>query len=103
MPRRNPARPPELRPTGAHVPGRLKQQALRRDDYRCCRCGHGDRDHTENLTARHVVSRDDGGRDHLDNLVTMCRYCALLLTDRDAAEQRERSGQNARHHYLAAV
>ena len=103
MPRRNPSRPPELRPNGTRVPGRLKQQALRRDDYRCVRCGHGSRDHTENLTARHVVSRDDGGRDTINNIIIVCRHCCLLMTARDDADQRQHSGQNAGQRHLAAV
>jgi hypothetical protein len=45
----------------------LRAQVRRRDGNRCVVCGA-----TERLSVHHVVAAVDGGRDTLDNLVTLC-------------------------------
>lgn len=45
----------------------LRAQVRRRDGNRCVVCGT-----TQRLSVHHVVAAVDGGRDTLDNLVTLC-------------------------------
>ncbi len=47
--------------------------ALRRDGFRCVRCGSPD-----DLTMHHRVKKADGGATELDNLETLCADCHLL-------------------------
>jgi len=46
----------------------LREQVLQRDGRRCVRCTS-----TRQLEVHHVISRADGGRDELTNLVTLCQ------------------------------
>jgi len=49
---------------------RIRMVILCRDDWRCQDCGIRKR-----LTIHHIVPRTQGGSDHPDNLVTLCRTC----------------------------
>jgi 5-methylcytosine-specific restriction endonuclease McrA len=61
------------------IPKAVRESVLRRDRWRCRRCGS-----EENLTLHHVVPRSRGGKHLPDNLVTVCWYkCHRLLEDRE--------------------
>ncbi|QTX04120.1 HNH endonuclease [Agromyces archimandritae] len=47
----------------------LRRQVLERDQYVCQYCG------AEATEADHVIPKDAGGRDELDNLVASCKPC----------------------------
>jgi 5-methylcytosine-specific restriction endonuclease McrA len=48
----------------------LRNQVLERDAWRCQFCGSSD-----NLHVHHLRSRDKGGDDCLENLITLCASC----------------------------
>ena len=48
----------------------IRALVLLRDVAACRRCGTG-----ENLSVHHVVPRDSGGSDEINNLVTLCLSC----------------------------
>ena len=48
----------------------LRSQARKRAKYRCERCGRGGK-----LTVHHILSRDLGGPDILENLIALCTRC----------------------------
>lgn len=49
------------------------QLAIDRDGNKCCRCGCvGSRRY---LSAHHIIPREEGGGDHLENLITLCDPC----------------------------
>ena len=49
---------------------KLRKQARLRDGNRCVRCRS-----TKNLAAHHIVKPQNGGRDVLENLATLCSRC----------------------------
>lgn len=58
-----------------------RAQIIRRDDYKCVRCGkHKDQ---ETLTVHHIKSRAKGGGDYSSNLVTLCSACHNYVEIRD--------------------
>jgi len=50
--------------------GKLRQQVLSRDRYRCLVCGS-----SEHLEVHHVIPVAIGGTNRPENLVTLCRDC----------------------------
>ena len=48
----------------------LREKVLWRDGYRCQRCGA-----TINLQMHHIIPRNKGGTNTLDNLITLCAKC----------------------------
>ena len=53
---------------------RIRKQALRRDDYTCCKCGA--RNPTgKGLTGHHKVPLSKGGKHTLSNVITVCVRC----------------------------
>ena len=62
-----------------HVPHRLQQRCFKRDHHTCQQCGYiGGGPHT--LFADHILNRQSGGSDTLDNLQTLCRDCHSAKT-----------------------
>ncbi|MFL5627584.1 MAG: RNA-guided endonuclease IscB [Ktedonobacteraceae bacterium] len=53
----------------------LRMACLMRDGYRCQQCGQ----QTCRLEAHHVMYRQQGGKDTLTNLLTLCERCHHLL------------------------
>lgn len=49
---------------------KIKDSVLKRDGYKCQRCGA-----TEKLAVHHKTPRRDGGADHESNLKTVCKSC----------------------------
>ncbi len=50
--------------------GSLRQQILRRDNWRCQSCGS-----MSNLEVHHMEFRSHSGEDSEENLVTLCAAC----------------------------
>ena len=69
MPEREPL-PLPLLPKPDPVPDATRFFVLRRDGYRCVRCGA-----TDDLTIDHVYPRSLGGSHAADNLQALCRSC----------------------------
>jgi ATP-dependent DNA helicase RecQ len=57
----------------------LRQQVLRRDDWRCQSCGA-----MSNLEVHHQEFRSHSGGDSEGNLITLCSACHHRLHDRHA-------------------
>lgn len=57
----------------------LRQDVLARDGYECRFCGMTDTQHSEvngaGLDVHHIIPREDGGKDEVDNLVALCKSC----------------------------
>jgi hypothetical protein len=60
----------------AVIPPKLRRQVLARDRYACR--GAGCR-RTRFLNVHHVVQREDGGKNVLENLITLCSGCHRTL------------------------
>jgi|GEM_PF-3771603 len=48
----------------------LRSQARKRAKYKCERCGRGGK-----ITVHHIVPRELGGSDILENLISLCTHC----------------------------
>jgi hypothetical protein len=48
----------------------LRQKVLKRDGYKCKNCKSN-----LNLSAHHIISQADGGKDIMKNLETLCEKC----------------------------
>lgn len=57
----------------------LRKQILERDNKTCQRCGIMSE---IGLHLHHIISRKDGGTDSLENLVTLCPSCHIILEPR---------------------
>ncbi len=64
----------------------MRARCIRGDNRACVACGATD----ERLYAAHIVDRNDGGLDQLDNLVTLCATCNGRDTAEKAKRKRER-------------
>jgi hypothetical protein len=51
----------------------VRGEVLLRDGFRCIRCEDGKK--RKSLTAHHLIPRNEGGEDYLENLVTLCPAC----------------------------
>jgi len=58
----------------APMPRDLRMDVMARDGYRCTYCG--DR---HQLVVHHVRYRSEGGKDSMDNLITLCEKHHLLV------------------------
>jgi 5-methylcytosine-specific restriction endonuclease McrA len=70
----------------------LRQEILRRDNWRCQSCGT-----MSNLEVHHKKFRSHSGDDSEDNLITMCAECHAVVHSRGAnLIRRERGRRSAR-------
>ena len=73
------------------IPDPVRREALRRDDYRCRRCGWRHElwnpSDPRHLELHHVIHHGAGGANEAANLVTLCTSCHDLWHRRDV-EQR---------------
>jgi len=79
-----------------------RRRVLERDDQACRFCGVTDEQHRDEhdrgLHAHHIIPKNDGGSDDVDNLITVCCRChrtleethakALVELDRNQTSQR---------------
>jgi len=61
------------------IPPRVRRKVLARDKHRCQAPGCG---RTRFLEVHHIVSRQQGGNNQADNLVTLCASCHRLWHER---------------------
>jgi 5-methylcytosine-specific restriction endonuclease McrA len=64
----------------AAVPERLRREVLERDRFRCRSAGCGG---TAFLAVHHLVPRERGGGNTLENLITLCSGCHRVLHARE--------------------
>jgi hypothetical protein len=66
-------------PPGQDDWAQLREAVLERDDCECQFCGLGNAAHQQEfdqeLHAHHLLPRQEGGRDHKENLLTVCLRC----------------------------
>ncbi|MCM8778315.1 MAG: HNH endonuclease [Candidatus Omnitrophica bacterium] len=55
----------------------VKEEALKRDNYKCVWCGRGKKDGVE-ICVDHITPLDLGGTNTLDNAQTLCMQCNLI-------------------------
>lgn len=60
----------------ARVTRAMRYDVLRRDNFRCVRCGRGREDGVK-LHVDHIVPVSRGGKSTMDNLQTLCEDCNL--------------------------
>ncbi len=58
------------------IPEKVRKEVLKRDRYRCRKCGKED-----SLSLHHVVPRSQGGDHSKENLVTVDWDCHMLIED----------------------
>lgn len=58
----------------AKVTRTIRYDVLRRDNFRCVRCGRGKEDGVK-LHVDHIVPVSRGGKSVMDNLQTLCEDC----------------------------
>lgn len=58
--------------TDRHLPEKLRNRVLDRDNHKCTKCGSVD-----TLHIHHVIYRSNGGSDEPDNLTTLCEECHI--------------------------
>lgn len=57
----------------------IRKKARKRDNFTCRRCGIKERELGQKLDVHHIVPLNEGGRNDLSNLVTLCRSCHSLV------------------------
>lgn len=71
------------RPVRETIPLKDRWAVLKRDNYRCAKCGATpSNDHSVELEVDHVVAVARGGSNELANLQTLCRKCNQGKKDR---------------------
>jgi hypothetical protein len=62
-----------------HIPDQVRGTVLRRDKYRCTKCGWTHRDWNRSdprhLELHHIKLHSEGGENYEDNLITVCTIC----------------------------
>jgi 5-methylcytosine-specific restriction enzyme A len=81
---------------GRSVPYRLQQQCFRRDDWTCQACGYEGRQVRGDLHADHIVAREFGGENEIDNLRTLCARCHGLRTNEQSKAARAAAARRRR-------
>lgn len=70
-------------PVRTTIPLKVRWDVLKRDDYRCRRCGKSpSSDHRVELEVDHDKPVARGGRNEIENLLTLCRECNQGKKDR---------------------
>jgi 5-methylcytosine-specific restriction endonuclease McrA len=73
-------------------PKTVREQALRKIDYHCARCGD-----TANLELDHVIGRSVGGTNTIDNAQWLCPRCHSVKTREEARAGTARRTARGRH------
>jgi len=58
----------------------MKQEILKRDNFTCKKCGFRGKE-TE-LEIHHIIPKFEGGKDMIENLVTLCSICHKHAPDK---------------------
>jgi HNH endonuclease len=51
---------------------KIREFVIDRDEYKCVRCGN-----KENLHVHHIIPKEEGGKDVIKNLETLCQPCHI--------------------------
>jgi 5-methylcytosine-specific restriction endonuclease McrA len=68
---------------------KVKEQSLKRDNYKCVWCGRGEEDGVE-LCVDHKTPLELGGTNTLDNAQTLCMQCNLIKKNYSQSEAGKR-------------
>jgi len=75
------------------LPQGLRNEVLKRDGYRCVRCGASKDDTDVRLEIDHILPVAKGGTNDIDNLQTLCHDCNInkgaIIEDNDEIEIKE--------------
>lgn len=56
----------------------LREMVLRRDGFKCMECGaDGIKDLSLRFDIHHIISPQNGGVNHIDNLIALCKECHI--------------------------
>ena len=66
-----------------------KEAIFEKDNYKCVNCGRGRKDGVE-LCADHILSKDKGGTNTIDNGQTLCMECNLIKKNLSQSEAGKR-------------
>jgi len=66
-----------------------KEEIFKRDNYKCVNCGRGRKDGIE-LCADHILPKDKGGTNTVDNGQTLCMECNLIKKNYSQSEAGKR-------------
>jgi hypothetical protein len=69
----------ELRVHGRHIPRDIMMKVVRRDDYRCRKCGQHVED--RDIEFDHVIPHAKGGPTSVENIRLLCRPCNRKKSD----------------------
>jgi len=70
-------------------PSDVKEEIFKRDKYKCVNCGRGRKDGVE-LCADHILPKDKGGTNTIDNGQTLCMECNLIKKNYSQSEAGKR-------------
>lgn len=83
----NPERSDDDRRLGREHWRRNREAAIQRDGGECLACDktreESREEHNRDLMAHHIVPRQEGGSDDIDNLATLCPSCHMVLHQND--------------------
>lgn len=72
------------------MPQALQQACFKRDNWTCVKCGYEGTPRAGDLHADHIIPREEGGPDTLENLQTLCVPCHKPKIQEEAARGRQR-------------
>lgn len=75
------------RKSSGYVPGTIRYEVLKRARYRCELCGISAEDKA--LEVDHILPRNNGGADELNNFQALCYSCNATKRDRDDTDFRQ--------------
>ena len=75
---------------------KIIKEARKRDKDRCVICGKSD----SSLTVHHITTKGAGGKDQLDNLITLCFDCHRMLHDGKKINGKFYSGKHLLYYIL---
>ncbi len=68
---------------------KIKEAILKKDNYSCVLCGRGKKEGVE-LTVDHILPKDKGGTNDIDNGETLCTQCNLIKKNYSQSETGKR-------------
>ncbi len=69
-----------------YIPGSKKYEVLKQAKFRCQLCGKSAME--EAIQVDHIIPRNKGGNDDMENLQALCRSCNAMKADRDSTDLR---------------
>jgi ATP adenylyltransferase len=86
--------------SSGYIPGTLRYEVLKAAKFRCELCGTLDSEKA--LEVDHIIPRNKGGSDDINNLQSLCYSCNAMKRDRDATDFRGVAG-SYNHRQLGCI